>query len=117
VSETPAETTAADPAPAEHPDTLAELTAKVDKIFDILAARGDGGGGSESEPEPEPDVKAETRNAVAEVRRREAARRKRAEEKAASEARLAAVEEKVKEKPPREYRRVENWMGWADKEQ
>ena len=114
MTDTPAETT---PPPAEHPDTLAELTAKVDKIFDILATRGDGEAGSESEPEAEPDVKTETRNAVAEVRRREAARKKRAEEKAASEARLKAVEEKVKEKPPREYRRVEQFMRWADKEQ
>jgi len=112
VTDAPAEQPAAAEPEKSESARLDTLESKVDRLIDLVT-----GSGSEqpTEPEPEPDVKAETRNAVAEVKRREAARQKRAEEKAANEKRLAAVEEAVKEKPPREYRRVTRWMRWEDK--
>ena len=113
MTDAPAEQPA--PAEPEKPSESARLDtieSKIDRLFDLVTGSG---GEQASEPEPEPDVKTETRNAVAEVKRREAARQKRAEEKAANEKRLAAVEEAVKEKPPREYRRVTRWMRWEDK--
>lgn len=100
----------------ERIHSLADLSEKVDKLFDMLSGQHQEQG-SESEPEAAPDVKAETRRAVAEVRRREAAKAARDREKAEQDARLKAVEEKLKEKPPAEYRRVTRFMRWeGDKE-
>lgn len=103
-------------------DGEAERVQSIDARFERLEAmiRDAIGGGSEpapEEPEAAPDVKAETRRAVAEVKRREQAKAARDKENAERESRLAAVEQALKEKPPREYRKVTRFMRWEDKDE
>jgi len=84
-------------------------------VRDALGSRGDGGGQA-ADPDPA-DVKAETRRAVAEVQRREAARQRRAAEQGKLEGRIKAVEDKVKERAPREYSRITRFMRWRNEDE
>lgn len=90
--------------------SLEELSEKVDRI--LAALPGLGQGGSEPEPEPAADPKAEMRAELAKLQAAEKRKQAREQEKAATEGRFKAIEEKLKEKPPREYSRVTNFMGW-----
>lgn len=116
MSDTPAETPApADPEP-ERIHSIEDLSAKVDKIMDWIAGNKDAEPRA-PEPEEEPaSVAAEVQRELAKVKAAEERKAARDREKAEHDARLAAVEEKVKEKPPAEYRRVTKWMGWTGDE-
>jgi hypothetical protein len=88
----------------------------VEQILGILKGGG-GGQGTETDPEESKSQAArETRQAVRDILAAEERKKSRDREAAAREARLAAVEDKVKEKPPREYRRVTKWLGWTGDE-
>ena len=92
----------------ERIESIADLAAAVR----ALQAKLGGGESRREEPEPEADPKAEMRRELARLQAAE--KRKQARDAAAKEQadRLAAVEEKVKEKPPREYRRATRIMKW-----
>lgn len=113
VSEQDTETPAAEPGqPLEQ--RVNTIEDKLDKVLGMLTGGGDKPAESD---EPEEDAKSvAAREARAEVQRLaklEQAKKSRDDEKAAAEARIAAVEEKVKEKPPREYRKITKWHGWV----
>ena len=86
-----------------------------DAVEELKAAvLGGGGQGSESSPESKApaDVQAEVRAELAKLKQAEERKAARDKEKADNEARLAAIEDKVREKPPKEYRKVERFMRW-----
>ena len=100
----------------ERIHSLDDLVAKVDKLFDWMQGNKDAEPRA-AEPEGEPaSVAAEVQRELAKVKAAEERKAARDREKAEHDARLAAVEEKVKEKPPAEYRRVTKWMGWTGDE-
>ena len=105
------ETEATPPAPVSDTPTVAELASKVDRILDMLA-------GSHSEAEaPEEDAKSiaqrEARAAVQDLQRKEQARQKREREAGELQA-LKDKVDKITEKAPEEYRKVEGFMRWRD---
>jgi len=106
-----AETPAQETAPLEQ--RVDNLSDKVDQILAHLKPGGSEAG-TETDPEPAADVAAEVRAELAKLKSAEQAKAKRDQDKADTESRLAAVEDKVKEKPPMEYRKVTNWMGWTE---
>jgi hypothetical protein len=53
---------------------------------------------------------------LAKLQRAEKVKQQREADKKASEDRLAAVEAKLVEKPPTEYKKSTNFMRWRDKE-
>lgn len=103
--------------PAEGTPTVPELAAKVDaqesKLDKILSMLG---GSAESPGEPEAEdaksiAQREARAAVQDLQRREQAKAKR--DAAAGELKaLRDKVDKITEKAPREYRRVERFMRW-----
>ena len=106
------ETPAADQEP-ERIESISSLAEKVDRLMELVT------GAARAEP-AEADagsVKAEVQAELKRLREAEDRKAARDREKADSDARLAAVEEKVKEKPPREYRRIENWHRWRTEDE
>ena len=104
--------------PAEGTPTVPELAAKVDaqesKLDKILGMLTGHGAESPAEPEAE-DAKSiaqrEARQAVQDLQRREQAKAKR--DAAAGELKaLRDKVDKITEKAPREYRKVERFMRW-----
>ncbi len=97
--------------------SIDELSEKVERILSMLSGSGQQDAGSESEPEePAADPKAEMRAELAKLQAAEKRKQAREQEKAAGEARLSAIEEKLKEKPPREYKRSTKFMRWQDED-
>ena len=116
MSETTAETTTTDGEP-ERIRSIDDLAAKVDKLFEWMQGNKDAEPRApDAEPEEPTSVAAEVQRELAKVKAAEERKAARDREKAEHDARLAAVEEKVKEKPPAEYRRVTKWMGWTGDE-
>lgn len=107
-----AETAQQEAAPVE--DRVDALSGKVDQILSFLSGGKSEGAGTESEPEAPADVAAEVRAELAKLKAADERKAARDKEKSDAENRLKAVEDKVKEQPPREYRKVTNFMGWSD---
>ena len=118
MTEQTTETSAEPDGEGERIQSLTALSDKVDRLAGMVEKLV-GGGQRETPAEPaaeaDGDTRAQTRQAAAEIARRKAAREARAARDAESEARLKAVEDKVREKPPAEYRRVTRFMRWEDK--
>lgn len=93
-------------------DRIEDLESKVDRILSMLT------GGKTPEAEaPEEDAKSiaqrEARAAVQDLQRREAAKQKRDREAGELKA-LREKVDKITEKAPEEYRRVECFMRWRE---
>ena len=87
---------------------LHRLEEQMGEVLNFL--RG-GQGRAEAEPE-RPDIKAEVREAVREVQRQDKDKAEKAEAQKSLADQVAELKAQV-EKPPFEYRRVTNVMGWA----
>jgi hypothetical protein len=71
-----------------------------------------GGGGPAADPEPEaPDIKAEVRKAVREVQQADRDRAAKAAEQESIKDQIGSIKAML-EKPPQEYRRATQAMGW-----
>lgn len=107
--------------PAAQPEASEEkridtLESKVDRILDMLSGSGSSGPGSETTTEEPPvDPKAEMRSELAKLQAAEKRKQAAAEARERNESRLKAIEEKLTEKPPREYKRSTRFMRWEDK--
>lgn len=112
MSEQDTETPAPEGSEEKRIDTLEQ---KVDRILSMLSGGGKDDAGSESEPEPAADPKAEMRAELAKLQAAERRKAARDAEKQANEDRLKKIEEKLTEKPPREYKRSTKFMRWEDK--
>ena len=107
---------AAPPSEGEGTPTVAELDRKVDHLAEMISQLLGGGGrgappDATPEPEPEPvDVGAEVRKEMERVHAKEEARAKR---EAEADASLTEKIKKVTEKPPREFKKATERMGWV----
>ena len=95
----------------EGQPTLEKLDAKVDRLAEAVGKLL-GGGEKAAEAEEPASVAAEVQRELARLKQAEDRKAARDKEKSDLDAKLAALEDKVKEKPPREYRKVENWHKW-----
>ena len=99
--------------PAEGETTLAEVSAKVDKLAEavagLLASDHTTGGG------PSPEDRSVAAEVQAELKKLQAAedRKKRAEAQSGKVAELEAKVKKMAERKPREYRKITRLMGWV----
>lgn len=107
---------AAPAAPAEGGETtLAEVSAKVDRLADavsgLLASDHTTGG-------PSPEDRSVAAEVQAELKKLQAAedRKKRAEAQSGKVAELEAKVKKMAERKPREYRKITRMMGWVTDE-
>ena len=102
------------PAEGEGTPTVAELDKKVDHLAEMISQLLGGGGReapTDATPEPEPvDVGAEVRKEMDRLHAKEEARAKR---EAEEDSKLTDKIKKVVEKPPREFKRATERMGWV----
>ena len=105
---------AAPPAEGEGTPTVAELDRKVDHLAEMISKLLGGGGHEapqEAAPEAPPvDIGAEVRKEHAKLKAKEEAE---ARKKAEDDAALTDKIRKVTEKPPREFKRATERMGWV----
>lgn len=113
------------PPPAAEPEgggTLDQRMSRVESAIDQIRAVLTGGSGhapgsatSEGDSAQAADAASAdaTRQAVAEIRRREAAKKRRAAEAGRLD-RVEAAVQAIAEKPPREYRKATRFMRWED---
>ena len=119
VTETPQVEEHSAEAEGTQEDRIDRLEGKVDSIIDRLASLLPGGGGeapAKAEPEAaEPDISSQVKAELAKLKAAE-------DRKAKAEARDKEVDElketvaKIKEKPPKEYRRVTNLVWGRDED-
>ena len=103
-------------AEGEGTPTVAELDRKVDRLAEMISQLLGGGGhdapqAAEAAPEAEPvDVGAEVRKEMDRLHAKEEARKKK---EAEDDANLTNKIRQVVEKPPREFKRATEAMGWV----
>ena len=118
-----ADETQTDEVPAESPEgetpSLSALDAKVNDIIETLKKIVSPGSDAPHEAEadePQADPKAQMKEALKELQAEEKEKERRSAERRGTSERLDKIEQKIKERAPKEYRKITNAVWGRDED-